>query len=67
MGRSCNTNDGERNANRILVGKPLGRWENNIEMDLREMGWGDIDWISLVRERDQWRALMDTIMNFRVP
>jgi hypothetical protein len=36
-------------------------------MDLREIGWGDIDWLDLAQDRDQWRALVDTAMNFRVP
>jgi hypothetical protein len=65
-----------RNAYRILVGKPEGkgplgeprrRWENNIRMDLREIGWGGMDWIDLAQDRDQWRALVNTIMNSRVP
>jgi hypothetical protein len=59
----------KRNVYRILVGKPegnrpLGRprrmWVNNIKMDLREIGWDDMD-------RDQWRALLNTVMNLRVP
>jgi hypothetical protein len=64
------------NAYRILVGKPevkrpLGRprhrWEDNIRLDLREIGWGVIDWIDVAQDRDQWRALVNTVMNFRVP
>jgi hypothetical protein len=65
-------------AYRILVGKaerkrPLGRprrrWEDNtnIKMDLRELGWGGMDWIDLTQDRDQWRALVNTVMNLRVP
>jgi hypothetical protein len=66
----------KRNAYRILVGKPEGkrplgrprrRWEDNIRMDLREMGWGGMDWIDLAQDRDQWRALVNTVMNLRVP
>jgi hypothetical protein len=67
----------KRNAYRILVGKlerkrPLGRprrrWEDNIRMDLvREIGWGGMDWIDLAQDRDQWRVLVNTVMNFRVP
>jgi hypothetical protein len=66
----------KRNAYRILVGKPGGkrplgrprrRWENNIRMDLREIGWGGMDWIDLAQDRDQWRALVNTVMNLRVP
>jgi hypothetical protein len=49
------------------LGRPRYRWEDNIKMDLREIGWGDMDWIHLVQDRDQWRALMNTEMNLRVP
>jgi hypothetical protein len=65
-----------RNAYRILVGKPEGmrplgrprrRWVNNNKMDLREFGWDGIDWIDLAQDRDQWRALVNTVMNLRVP
>jgi hypothetical protein len=66
----------KRNAYRILVGKPernrpLGRprrkWMDNIEKDLREIGWGGTDWTDLAEDRDQWRALVNTVMNLRVP
>jgi hypothetical protein len=66
----------KRNAYRILVGKPEGkrplgrprrRWEDSIRMDLREIGWGGMDWIELAQDRDQWRALVNTVMNLRVP
>jgi hypothetical protein len=64
------------NAYRILVGKsegkrplerPSRRWKNNIEMDLREIGWSGIDWIDLTWDRDQWRALANTVLNLLVP
>jgi hypothetical protein len=76
MGGACSTHGEKRNAYRILVGKPerkrpLGRtrrrWEDNIRMDLREIGWGDMDWIDLAQDRHQWRALVNTVMNLRVP
>jgi hypothetical protein len=43
------------------------KWENNIKMDFREVGWGDIDWIYLTENMDQWRALVNTVMKHRVP
>jgi hypothetical protein len=66
----------KRNAYRILVGKPEGRrplgrprrrWVDNITTDLREIGWDGVDWIDLAQDRDQWRALVNTVMNLRVP
>jgi hypothetical protein len=66
----------KRNASRILVGKPEGKkplgrlrrsWEDNIKMDLREIGWGGMDWIDLAQDGNQWRALVNTVMNLRVP
>jgi hypothetical protein len=64
-----------RNAYRILVGKPEGkrplggpkpRWVDNIKMDLREEEWGGMDWIHLAQDREQWRALVNTVMNWEV-
>jgi hypothetical protein len=66
----------KRNAYRILVGMPEGkrplgrpilRWVDNIKMDLREIGWDGINLIDLAQDRDQWRALVNTAMNLRVP
>jgi hypothetical protein len=63
----------ERGAYRILVGRPEGRrplgrprrrWEDNIKMDLREVGWGGMNWIELAQDRDRWRALVNAVMNF---
>jgi hypothetical protein len=48
------------------MGRPRRRWVDNIKMDLREIGWDVMDWIDLVQNRDQ-RALVNTVMNFRVP
>jgi hypothetical protein len=61
---------------RVLVGKPEGkrllgrprrRWEDNIRMDLQEVGYGGMDWNELAQDRDRWRALVNTVMNLRVP
>jgi hypothetical protein len=66
----------KRNAYRILVGNPEGkrplrkpsrRWVDNIKLDLREIGWDGIDWIDLAQDIGQWRALVNTVMNLRVP
>jgi hypothetical protein len=66
----------KRNSYRLLVGKPEGRrplgrprrmWVDGIRMDLVEMGWGDVDWIGLAEDRDKWRALVNSVLNLRVP
>jgi hypothetical protein len=49
------------------LGRPRHRWEDNIRMDLRGIGWGGMDWIDLAQDRDQWRALVNTVMNLWVP
>ena len=65
-----------RGVHRVLVGKPEGkrllgrprhRWENNIKIDLQEVGGGCGDWMDLAQDRDRWRALVSTVMNFWVP
>jgi hypothetical protein len=64
-----------RGAYNILVGRPEGRrplgrprrrWEDNIKMDIREIGFGDVDWSHLVQDMDRWRALVNTVINLRV-
>jgi hypothetical protein len=66
----------KRKAYRLLVGKPDGkrplgrprrRWVDNIRMDLGEVGWGDVDWIDLAKDRNKWRALVNSVLNLRVP
>jgi hypothetical protein len=42
-------------------------WVDNIKMDLRETGWDEVDWINIAQDRDQWRALVNTVLNLRVP
>jgi len=73
MGGACGANGG--GVHRILVGKPEGkrplgrprrRWEDNIKMDLQEVG-GCGDWLELAQDRDRWRALMSTVMNLPIP
>jgi hypothetical protein len=65
-----------RGVYRVLVGrpdgkKPLGRprarWEDNIKMDLQEVGWGGIAWIALAQDSDSWRALVNEVINLLVP
>ena len=49
------------------LGRPRHRWEDNIKMDLQEVGCGGMDWIELVKDRDRWRAHVNAVMNLRVP
>ena len=49
------------------LGRPRRRWEDNIKMELQEVGCGVMDWIELPEDRDRWRALVNGVMNFRVP
>jgi hypothetical protein len=76
MGGSCSTNGEKRNAYRLLVGKPEGkrplgrprrRWVDNIKMDLGAVGWSDVDWIGLAQDRNRRRALVNSVLNLRVP
>jgi hypothetical protein len=66
----------KRNSYRRLMGKPEGRrplgrprrrWVDNIKMDLREIGYDGVDWVDLAQDRGHWRALVNTVMNLRVP
>jgi hypothetical protein len=76
MGRACSANREKRNAYRTLVRKsegerplerPIHRWVDNIKIDVSEIEWDGMDWIDLAQDRDQWRALVNTVMNLRVP
>jgi hypothetical protein len=75
MDRARSKHGAKRNAYRILVGKQVGkrqlarprrRWEDNIKMYLRDTGWGGIHWIDMAHDRDQWKTLVNTVMNLRV-
>jgi hypothetical protein len=66
----------KRNAYRLLVKKPEGkrplgrptrRWVDNIKIDLAEVVWGDVDWIGLAQDKNRWRALVNSVLNHRVP
>jgi hypothetical protein len=76
MGKTYSTHGTKRNAYKILIGKPKGKSPlgrprsslvNTIKMDLRRIGWCDMDWIDLAQDRDQWRALVNAVINLRVP
>jgi len=76
MGGACSAYGERRGVYSVLVGKPEGkrplwrprrRWEDNIKMDLQEVGYGGMDWIDLAQDRDRWRALVNAVMNLRVP
>jgi hypothetical protein len=56
-----------RPEGRRPLGRPRRRSEDNIKMDLGEIGFGDVDWIDLAQDRDRWRDLVNTVMNLRVP
>jgi hypothetical protein len=69
-------NGEKRNAYRLLVGKSEGRrllgrpscrWVDNIRMDLGGVGWGDVDWIGLAKDRNRRRAVVNSVLNLRVP
>jgi len=76
MGGTCSMYGERRDVYRVLVGKPEGkrplgrprrRWEDNITVALQEVGWEGMDWIELAQDRDRWQALVNAVMNFRVP
>ena len=76
MGGACSAYGERRGVYRVLVGKPEGkkplgrprhRWEDNIKMDLQEVGCGGMDWIELTQDMYRWRALVTVVMNLQVP
>jgi hypothetical protein len=76
VGWTCGTHGGGRGIYRVLIGRPEGkrplgrprrRWEDNVKMDLKEIGIDEANWIRLAQDRVQWRAFVNTVMNLRVP
>jgi hypothetical protein len=78
MDRAYSTKEATRNVYSVLVGKLAGKkllvrhtskhmWEDNIKIDLSKIGWAGMDWIHLAQDRVQWRAVVNTVMNLRVP
>jgi hypothetical protein len=78
MGGPCSTNGGGGEEERVWIigGKARGkettrkiktRWVDNIRMDLGEVRWGAVDWIGLAKDRNRWRAIVNSVLNFRVP
>jgi hypothetical protein len=76
VGGTCGTNEGEEDVYMLSVGKPEGkrplgrprrRWIDNIKMDISEIGLSVVGWIALAQDRYRWRALVNSVMNLRVP
>jgi hypothetical protein len=76
MGRACSTHGREEGSmqafggkleGKRLLGRPRSRWEDDIKIDHREIGWGGMDWIHMAQDRDQWQALVNMVTNIRVP
>jgi hypothetical protein len=57
----------ERPEGKRPIGIPRGRWEANVKMDLQEVEWWGMHWVDLAQDRDRWRALVNALMNLRVP
>jgi hypothetical protein len=75
MSGACSADGKEKGVYKVLVGKPEGqrplgrprhKWEDNIRMDIQEVGCGGMDWIGLAQDRDRWRPILNAVMNLRV-
>jgi hypothetical protein len=75
MGTEYNTHRNKTNEYRVLfrnpegkrpLGRPRRKWEDNVGTDLEDMGWDSMDWIDLAEDRDQWHAIVNTVMNIRL-
>jgi hypothetical protein len=66
MGGPCSTNEEKRKEGKRPLGRPRRGWVDNIKMDLGEVGWGDVDLIGLAKDRNRWRALVNSALNLRV-
>jgi hypothetical protein len=76
MGGACSAYGERRGVYRVLarkpegkrpLGRPRSKWEDNIKMDLEEVGYGSMDWFQLGQDRDRWQALVIAVMNLRIP
>jgi hypothetical protein len=65
-GEKCTGFWSESPRGKIPLERPRHRWEDGIKMDLREIGWGGVEWIQLAQDRDRWRAVVSAVMNLRV-
>ena len=67
MGRACSQNGGSKPTGKRPLGMPRRRWEDNIRMDLKEIGINAGNWVDWAQDRDYWRALLNAALNLRVP
>jgi hypothetical protein len=67
IGTQCYYCSGIQPRGKEPLGRPRRRWVDNIRTDLGEVGWGDVDWIGLAQDRNRWRALVNSVLNLRVP
>jgi hypothetical protein len=63
----CSPSQNKDDLCNLKLGRPRRRWVDNIKMDLREIEWDGVDWVDMAQDRDQWRALVNMVLNLRVP